>query len=240
MSIERTHTLYKEIEQYIFKYISANKGDRINSTVRVNKRNKDNKGVTEWFYWNEDINHDASDDSKVKYDNDGIYDDVILSCSSYHILTLPQISAAGCASFYPCKNVQGSMYLFSSSHFWELLKVEKEQECLDNTRRFVNSLPERKNKELYQIFLFLSYITRQSLVKPWKWNRINKDARIWFEQNASTERSRYSLYMTPQLPQLGFLLLLSTFGRLPQQVFQIRFLQEKADLWHLQKRQKWR
>ena len=50
MSIERTHTLYKEIEQYIFKYISANKGDRINSTVRVNKRNKDNKGVTEWFY----------------------------------------------------------------------------------------------------------------------------------------------------------------------------------------------
>ena len=112
------------------------------------------------------------------YDNDGIYDVVILLCSCYQISTFPQISAVGCASFCSCKNVQyipfSQLAKVPLGIVLEvisviLLKVEKEQECLENPRKFVNflrcgNLTEKAKP--YGTFLFLLYITSQSLVKP--------------------------------------------------------------------------
>ena len=58
---------YKEIEDFIFKYIIIHKGDRIFSTTRVQHADKNKIGATEWFYCNEDVIHNAFNEAQKRY-----------------------------------------------------------------------------------------------------------------------------------------------------------------------------
>ena len=58
---------YKEIENFLFKYIILYKGKRIFSTTRVQRADSKKSGATEWFYCNEDIIHDAFNEAKKRY-----------------------------------------------------------------------------------------------------------------------------------------------------------------------------
>ena len=68
MTISSKKTIfYKEIESFLFKYITIHKGDRIFSNTRVQHANNNKSGATEWFYCNEDIIHDAFDEARKRY-----------------------------------------------------------------------------------------------------------------------------------------------------------------------------
>lgn len=53
-SLRDIYTYYREIEQFIFKYITDEGAKRITSTTRINSG-----GNTEWFYTDEDLIHEA-------------------------------------------------------------------------------------------------------------------------------------------------------------------------------------
>jgi hypothetical protein len=65
---------FLEIEQFLFNYVVENKGVRIHSTTRVQKKDPVSKeGETEWFYCNEDLIHDAFIAAKAKYKEGILY-----------------------------------------------------------------------------------------------------------------------------------------------------------------------
>ena len=59
--------LYKEIEKFLFKYVSENYGQQIYATTRVKFANKDKEGVTEWVFGNEDVIHEAFEKAHKVY-----------------------------------------------------------------------------------------------------------------------------------------------------------------------------
>ena len=59
---------YKEIEKYIFAYVSNNNGQRLHSTVNVrNPHPITKKGETEWFYTDDSLVHEAFSSAEEKY-----------------------------------------------------------------------------------------------------------------------------------------------------------------------------
>jgi hypothetical protein len=58
---------YGRIERYIFKYLSQYEAERIHATTRDRDKDEKERGVTEWFYCDEDIIHEAFQSAQLKY-----------------------------------------------------------------------------------------------------------------------------------------------------------------------------
>jgi hypothetical protein len=58
---------YKEIEKYLFSYVSDDDGRRLHSTVNVRGPDHNRKGSTEWFYTDIDLIHSAFISAELEY-----------------------------------------------------------------------------------------------------------------------------------------------------------------------------